>query len=127
MLINPQNSKSQKFIWVYHFAKKSFELENYKLPSEISESIQIGAQDKPEAQASENGKNFSKFLKDKFGDQLNAIRGGVPKFKLLNSNLNIDQKTFQNGNQFEILYFPQTQNMGIISQKYGLKMFNVKQ
>lgn len=50
------------------------------------------------------------------------MQSGIPKFKLLNENKDLDSKNFMNGNQFEILYFKGLQTMAIVSQKYGLRL-----
>ena len=52
------------------------------------------------------------------------MQGGLPKFKLINQNLNQDIKNFMNGNQFEIMFM--NNSFSVISQKHGIQYFDLK-
>ena len=55
---------------------------------------------------------------------MNSMQSGLPKFKLLNQNQNVDTRNFKNGNMFEIMWF--SGKFAILSQKYGLRIFDSK-
>ena len=77
---------SEKQIYVYNIQTKEFVMGPYRLPSEIEAKIVID-------------EKFSKVQ-----NKISQMQGGLPKFKLLNQNVNQDIKNFMNGNQFEIVF-----------------------
>ena len=77
---------SQKQIFVYNTQTKEFVIGPYRLPSEIEAKIVVD----------------EKFTNVQ--NKISQMQGGLPKFKLLNQNVNQDIKNFMNGNQFEIVF-----------------------
>ena len=60
-----------------------------------------------------------------FQNKLNKLNKGIPKFKLLNQPQNYFARNFNNGNHFEVFYYPDALSFGMVSQKQGITIVSL--